>query len=381
MTVGFKCQICSADDLEILEAYRTLPRVTSDSKPWPAGGELSVCRACGAIQKLPTDKWQTEAAAIYQNYEMYHLSRGAEQLVFADAGAARPRSERLVEFVLDKSSLPASGTLIDIGCGNGEALGNFSRALPQWRLCGAELTDKALPELRRLPNFETLYTTAPSRIKERFTLVSIIHSLEHMPVPLEALTDAAGLIEPGGTLFVEVPDVETSPFDLLVADHLMHFSRASLGEMAARAGIAPKLLTNELAPKEITLLGARVAPTIPKRDPERGLRLARTTVAWLEHVMTQIAAVAKDNQIGIFGTSVAAMAFYGAFRDRVAFFVDEDPARIGKIYDGKPVIAPKDAPKDAPVIMALPPSRAAKAAERLAAIGLRSVCPPPLAAA
>jgi len=33
------------------------------------------------------------------------------------------------------------------------------------------------------------------------------------------------------------------------------------------------------------------------------------------------------------------------------------------------------------VIMALPPSRAAKAAERLAAIGLRSVCPPPLAAA
>ncbi|MGA2892829.1 MAG: class I SAM-dependent methyltransferase [Xanthobacteraceae bacterium] len=381
MTVGFSCQICSADGLEILEAYRGLPRVTSDSKPWPAGGELSVCQACGAIQKLPTDKWQREAAAIYRNYEMYHLSRGAEQLVFADAGSARPRSERLVEFVLDKSSLPATGTLIDIGCGNGEALGNFSRALPQWRLCGAELTDKVLPELRRLPNFENLYTTAPSQIAERFTLVSLIHSLEHMPVPLEALTDAAGLIEPGGMLFVEVPDVETSPFDLLVADHLMHFSRASLGAMAARAGIAPTLLTNDLVPKEITLLGARTAPGKADCDPERGLRLARSTVAWLRDVMTQIAAVAKNSQIGIFGTSVAGMAFYGAFRDRVGFFVDEDPARIGKFYDGKPVIAPNDAPGDIPVFMALPPERARNSAERLSTTGMRAVCPPPLSIA
>lgn len=74
MIINFTCQICAADALEMFDAYRRLPRVTSDAKPWPAGGELGVCHGCGAIQKLPTDEWRTEAARIYQNYEMYHLS-------------------------------------------------------------------------------------------------------------------------------------------------------------------------------------------------------------------------------------------------------------------------------------------------------------------
>lgn len=37
----------------------------------------------------------------------------------------------------------------------------------------------------------------------------------------------------------------------------------------------------------------------------------------------------RVSRIGIFGTSVAGIALYGAFRDRVAFLVDEDPLRVG----------------------------------------------------
>jgi SAM-dependent methyltransferase len=377
VTADFKCQICSADALETFDAFRILPRVTSDSKPWPAGGDLSVCHTCGAIQKLATEKWWAESADIYRNYEMYHLSQGAEQLVFADVGAVRPRSERLVEFAVAKSSLPHSGKLIDIGCGNGEALKNFSRVLPSWRLFGAELTDKVLKDLRRLPNFAELYTIPLERIEERFNLVTMIHSLEHMPAPLKTLAHAIGLTAPGGTLFIEVPDVETSPFDLLVADHLMHFSRASLGELAACAGMSIAMLANDIVPKEITMFGSRGTPRMPRRSPERGRRLARSIVGWLVDVMAQIESLAAKSKIGIFGTSVAGMAFYGAFRDRVAFFVDEDPARIGKSYQGTPVLGPKEA-HSVPVIMALPPERAQRVAERLSATGMRAVCPPPL---
>ena len=353
--------------------------MTSNSKPWPAGGDLSVCHGCGAIQKLPNAKWREEARQIYANYEMYHLSRGAEQLVFADAGPIKPRSERLVEFVLNASQrMAASGKLIDIGCGNGEALRNFSQALPRWSLYGAELSDKVLPELRKLVNFKTLYTVPPNQIGERFSLVTMIHSLEHMPAPLETLAQATSLTEPGGKIFVEVPDVETSPFDILVADHLMHFSRASLGALATRAGVAPETLTNDLLPKEITMLGSSMTPSVVSADAEKGVRLARNTVSWLRDVTQLIESFADKGKIAIFGTSVAGMAFYGAFRDRVALFVDEDPARIGKTFNGTPVVAPKDAGSDIPVFMALPPDRARKAAERLLATGMRAVCPPPL---
>jgi SAM-dependent methyltransferase len=364
MSTAFDCQICAAPALEVFDAFSELPRVTSDAKPWPAGGELSVCHTCGAIQKLPTDAWRQDAARIYQNYEMYHLSQGAEQLVFADAGDVKPRSQRLVEFVIGKSSLPAAGKLIDIGCGNGEALGNFSRALPEWKIYGSELTDKVLADLRRLKNFVRLYTVPPDQIEERFAFVSMIHSLEHMPSPFTAMSEATKLLDEGGTLFIEVPDVETSPFDLLVADHMMHFSRASLGHLAARSGVAVSTLVNDLAPKEITLLGRRGRTQMPPLDPAAGIDLARATVRWLCDVVAQVRGLGTG-QIGIFGTSVAAMAFYGEFRERVAFFVDEDPARVGKSYDGKPVYSPAQAPAGKPVLVALPPNRAERVVERL----------------
>jgi len=366
LTNRFTCQICAADSLDVFEEFPALPRVTSDSKPWPAGGELSVCTACGAIQKLPTEKWKSEAAQIYKNYEMYHLSKGAEQLVFADVGEPKPRAQRLVEYVMRRAELPVTGKLIDIGCGNGEALINFSRVLPQWQLYGNELSDKALANLRKLKNFVHLYTIPPAQIEDRFAMVAMIHALEHMPVPLAMLRNAVDLLDKDGTLFIEVPDVETSPFDLLVADHMMHFTCETLGSLAARAGVNISVLVNDLAPKENTLLGRRGAQTKPALKPDHGIHIARTTVRWLTDVVAQVRALTKDSQIGIFGTSVAGMAFYGAFRDRVGFFVDEDPARIGKTYDGKPVLSPAQTPKGQPVFVALPPERATRLVERLA---------------
>jgi SAM-dependent methyltransferase len=376
---AYKCQVCSANALETFESYRSLPRVTSDAKPWPAGGELAVCHVCGGIQKLPTKQWQDEAARIYRDYEMYHLSQGAEQLVFADVGEAKPRSQKLVEFVFASASLPANGKLLDIGCGNGEAIGNFSHVLPNWKLYGCELTDKVLPELQRLPNFAKLYTIPPADIEERCTIVSMIHALEHMPVPLETVADAVRLLEEEGMLFIEVPDVETSPFDLLVADHMVHFSRETLHALATRAGVQVITLRNDLAPKENTLLGRHGTPTNIPLQPESGVRIARETVAWLTRVVEQITDLTKRGPIAIFGTSVAGMALYGAFREKVSFFVDEDPARIGKHYDGRLIVSPTQAERDVPVIMALPPSRAEKAATRLAGVGIQAVCPPPLA--
>jgi SAM-dependent methyltransferase len=378
MSKSYNCQVCSATALETFDAYRALPRVTSDAKPWPAGGELAVCHTCGGIQKLPTNQWHEEAARIYREYEMYHLSQGAEQLVFADMGETKPRSQKLVEFVLANAAVPSTGKLIDVGCGNGEAIGNFSRALPEWKLYGNELTDKVLPELRRLPNFVKLYTTPLAEIPERFTVVSMIHALEHMPAPLTTVAEAVRLLDENGFLFIEVPDIETSPFDLLVADHMTHFTRMTLGALAARAGVSVVTLRNDLAPKENTLLGRAMAPIDTPLHAKHGLHIARQTVAWLSSLVEQVSDLSKGNGLGIFGTSVAAMALYGAFREKVRFFVDEDPARIGKSYDGKPVLSPAQARGDVPVIVALPPSRAEKAVARLAGTGMKGVCPPPL---
>jgi SAM-dependent methyltransferase len=375
------CQICAADTLAIVPGYANLPRATSDSRPWPSGGTLTVCDRCGMIQKIPDAQWLKEIGTIYGNYDIYHQSAGSEQLIFNATGSAEPRSKRLIDFVVRAANLPPHGKLIDIGCGNGAWLRNCAQALPSWQLYGCELSDSTLTTLERIPNFAKLFVGATTQIDERFSLVSMIHALEHLRSPGNELADVAALLEPQGVVFIEVPDIENSPFDLLVADHLLHFSRATLGFLAALCGINTTTLENTFVAKEITLLGCRGARTTPfLPDAEVGVRLAHRTVQWLNDTIAVFRAAAEHGAVGIFGTAIAGMAAYSAVKAKTQFFVDEDPSRIGRQYDGKPVFSPAQAPKDTPVLLALPPHQAAPLAERCRKVGLICICPPSLPA-
>jgi hypothetical protein len=91
------CHVCGAPAVREHAPYRKLRRVTSDCQPWPAGGALGYCDACGTTQKVIGPGWQAEVKRIYEEYAIYHQGAGAEQSVFDQAsGVAQARSDRLV---------------------------------------------------------------------------------------------------------------------------------------------------------------------------------------------------------------------------------------------------------------------------------------------
>ena len=375
----FRCDVCGEPALGLLDGYAVLPRVTSDCKPWPAGGKLAVCAACGAIQKLATPAWFDEIGRIYGDYEIYDLSDGAEQVIFTADGVPVPRSRVLAdELARHLDPRCAGGRLLDIGCGNAAALRRFSRVLPGGSFAGSELSDRNLDAMRDIPGFAGLHTCPTAEIPGRFEAVTLIHSLEHMPDPLATLWEARGLMAPGAVLLVEVPDAETSPFDLLVADHLNHFTRAGLGHVAARAGIAAERLVNTVLPKENTLLGRIAEPVNPPRpDPRAGRDLAERTLAWLQALLAGAARTAAENRpFGIFGTSISGTWLWGALKGGVDFFVDEDATRIGRTLHGKPILAPDRVSAGATVYIPLAPRIAPRVADRLSALPVRFVVPP-----
>ena len=380
MTEKFVCQVCSADRLEAVKIYKDLPRVTSDCKSWPAGGKLAVCHGCGACQKIPDAEWLDDIERIYSGYQIYQLSDGSEQVIFNGDGKAAPRSRLLADFIQRAVTLPAKGKLIDIGCGNGGALRTFSQTLPQWQLYGTELTDESLEGLKRLPNFVRLFTGQRPEIAGHFDLVTMIHSLEHMPAPAKMLSEAADLLNNTGKLFVEIPDVETSPFDLIVADHLMHFSRATLRLLAERAGFSVRVLRNDMLPKENTLIAERGAVTPARPDAAAGIALVKRNVGWLHAVVDLAVKTASSaKSFGLFGTSISATWLSGVLIEKISFFVDEDETRIGKTVYGRPIIAPRDIPKEAAVFAPLIPGVAEKLIKRLPGCRGQFVLPPALA--
>ena len=376
-TSQFKCLVCETGRLEAIEGYPELPRVTSDCKPWPAGGALACCEACGAVQKLPDDKWLGEIARIYNAYQIYGLSDGAEQVIFSEAGVAAPRSRALVDFIAGNAGTASAGKLIDIGCGNGSALKNLSAALPDWKLYGSELSDSARAGLERLPNFVELYTRPASEIAERFDIVTMIHALEHMQHPLAALRDATRLFTEGGRLFIEIPNVLTSPFDVLIADHLLHFSPAHLKYLASRAGLAVSILRDDLLPKEITCLAARGEAIVQRPKPAATREIVRANITWLAAVLAEARkAATKARSFGLFGTSISGMWLHGALREKVSFFVDEDESRVGNCFEGIPILAPSQAPPGSTVFVPLAPEVASRIATRHGGARVSYIEPP-----
>jgi len=373
----FKCKVCATGHLETIEGYTELPRVTSDCKPWPAGGAMCCCDACGAVQKVPDEKWFGEIDRIYKAYQIYNLSAGSEQVIFSEAGVAAPRSGALVDFIVRNAGAGETGKLIDIGCGNGSTLKDLSAAMPRWRLYGTELSDSAKAGLQQLPNFVELYTTPAREIPERFDIVTMIHALEHMPDPLASLCDAAYLLNDGGGLFIEIPNVLTSPFDLIIADHLLHFSPAHLGYLASRAGFSVSLLRDDLLPKEITLLARRGGTALEPPAPAQTRNMVKANISWLTAVIAEARKVAAGARtFGIFGTSISGIWLYGALRGNVSFFVDEDVSRVGNSFEGIPILAPSQAPSGSTVFVPLHPDVARRVANRHASSGVAYVEPP-----
>jgi SAM-dependent methyltransferase len=373
----FNCAICGADALEAIQGFAELPRVTSDCKPWPAGGAMHCCEACGAIQKLPDAKWFGEIEQIYRDYQIYELSGGSEQVIFSEAGVAAPRSKALVDFIAANAGADHAGKLIDIGCGNGSQLKRLSAAMPRWRLYGSELSDSVGASLRKIPNFVELYTRPARDILERFDVVTMFHALEHMPDPLAALRDAAGLLNKGGRLFVEIPNAAVSPFDLLVADHLLHFSPDHLGYLASRAGLSVSILRDDLVPKEITLLAALGGELRARPAPAATMKIVRSNVAWLAAMLAEARkASERARTFGLFGTAISGMWLYGSLRDKVSFFVDEDMSRVGNSFEGIPILSPAQAPAGSTVFVPLLPEVARRVVGRHTGADVTYVEPP-----
>jgi SAM-dependent methyltransferase len=365
------CHVCGASAAKSVAGLEALRGVTSDCRLWPAGAHLAVCDVCGCAQKVLNAAWHADTQRIYGDYTIYYQSGGVEQAVFDPAsGAASPRSARLLEHIVQSGALPAAGRLLDVGCGNGALLRSASEQLPGWRLAGTELDDKYRAVVESIPHVEALYVGAPSTAPGTFDAITMLHVLEHLPSPAIFMRKLHDKLAPNGLLVVHLPEFVQNPFDLLIADHCTHFSVGTLSAFLSRVGFEVLGAYNDWVPKELTVLArpsVGLAPQ-PSADPAANARrFAGAGVSWLADVLRLAQQTAEHPPFGLFGTSIAATWLGGELGERVLFFVDEDPARIGRQHLGKPIYDPGSMPANSSLLVALPGPTGEAVAQRVRA--------------
>ncbi len=375
------CSICGSARLRRIDAFGALPRVTSDCAPFRPGGRLAVCLRCGAAQSFADEQWFAEITEIYRKYDIYNQSRGIEQQVFDPVGGSlRPRSELLLERLLEVSGVPEVGSVLDVGCGSGGTLKAFDN-LGNWVLYGLDIDDRNLPSLRAMHGFRDLYTCSPAEVSEQFNIITLVHSLEHFPCPGETLKTLRRRLSPNGCLLIEVPNAMANPFDYVVADHLTHFTPDTLTYLVRCAGFHILCVATHWVSKEISLVAiADAYGGLRSGIPRPNSRVSVTAqITWLnDFVDSAVKSSAAPGPFGLFGTSIAATWLSPAVSDRVQFFVEEDPSRIGRTHMGRPVLGPDQVPLGAEVFLAVIPAMAASIKERLKYLPINFSDPPPI---
>ena len=230
------CCICDSEEKNYFEGFSRIPRVTSDAKPFKEGGNLTYCSRCGVVQKVLDSHFKDELADIYRSYTPYHQSNNNTQIIFEKSGPVS-RCKVLLDHIKNYLNVNNVKTVLDFGCGVGSFLSEINAAHPHIELYAFDLDNKNESSIKNLSSFKNFFTGDYRNINKKFSLITFIHSLEHMPDPVEVLSYIRNnLLEENGFLMIQVPNVEENSFDLLVADHISHFTPHSLEQLIKRAG-------------------------------------------------------------------------------------------------------------------------------------------------
>jgi SAM-dependent methyltransferase len=161
---------------------------------------------------------------------------------------------------LQAVGLPATGTVLDLGCGPGAVAARNRRELPGWRVVGAELDPRLAAEARAgaLPTVRARGETLPFA-DASFDAAYTRLVLRHVPDPRRVLSELLRVVRAGGG----VAAIDTDDATLLLDPVPDGFTRALAAVHAAarRRGADPEI--GRRLPGLLRAAGAREVRVVP----------------------------------------------------------------------------------------------------------------------
>jgi SAM-dependent methyltransferase len=195
--------------------------------------------AAAVASYYPNEYWWTEDRGSVLSRALSRMERAYRELVARDH-----------VWFLERCATGAGRSLLDIGCGSGTFLHLAERRgfLPH----GMDVSARAVAaaqEQYRLPVRQGGIGSDAWHGCE-FDIISMFHLLEHLPEPGKAIAYAGGLLKPGGSLILQVPNSASVQarifgarwYGLDVPRHLINFTPRALERLLGDAGFSCRLV-------------------------------------------------------------------------------------------------------------------------------------------
>lgn len=348
------CPVCGCFSGQVLHTQHF---ILSKDHPLQDHYDVVACDACGfCFADTPIS--QTAYDAYYSS-----MSKYADNATSTGAGVSEWDAGRLVQLAghVAEFTPDLSARILDVGCAAGGLLAAL-QARGFTEVCGidpsplcVELTGRVAPG--------RVWTGTLTRLPHgigSFDGIILSHVMEHVCDLRGAMERLRSLLNPGGWVYIEVPDAArygqylVAPFQDFNTEHINHFSMTGLANLFRQCGFHPEVggIKEIFSAKDIPYPAlfwfARVADSPQAIEKDGTLRAAlegyiRASAERMRRLDETIRrTLAKQSSVIVWGTGQLTMKLLAETCLREAdieVFVDGNPVNQGKELIGRKVIS------------------------------------------
>lgn len=328
--------------------------------------EVYFCTGCGHVQ---TTEMPNELSYYDETYNFLAESEEEDQIYLVEDGKLTYRTQHQVSTLLSKINISSGKRILDYGCAKSSTMRELVRR-------NLSITPYLFDISERYVSFwkefieEGKWATyqLPQSWNNHFDVVTSFFSLEHITNLDATLKEIKRVLQVEGYLYAIIPNTQTNPADLIVVDHPNHFTKESLHRLMHDNGFTV------LEIDDVSHRGAYIVVAKNQKTIESPLQLTLNLESGIvsigdfwksaaQRVMQYEKLEAVNKPSAIYGAG-----FYGSFLasnlnsfEQVTCFIDQNPFLQGKVLMGRPIVHPKDLPKEVDVMyVALNPKHSRK---------------------
>src|SRR5687768_12673186 len=229
------CNICGSKFEQPIYSSINNFSIDSQGKLFQGDTKVFFCDHCSHVQTMEledVEKYYSE------DYNFLIEEEEEDQLYQVVNGQKVYRTDHQLRTLQEKIQFPPKARILDYGCGKGALLRRLYTLRPDIVPHVFDVSEVYVPFWEKFvqPDQWSVYSPK-AEWTEYFDIVLSFFALEHITNPKQVLTTIETLLKPEGYLYFVVPNMYGIYIaDLLVIDHVNHFSESSIGYMLKEDG-------------------------------------------------------------------------------------------------------------------------------------------------
>ena len=164
-------------------------------------------------------------------------------------------------------------------------------------------------------------------------MIISVHTFEHIVNFIKTLKSLKNKLNDNGKIFIQIPYLYNNPFDLIIYDHVYHFSKKSIFEVSNKCDLNIEIINSKKIYGELSIIFTK------KRKNTKLLinYLDKKNLNQFKYLELFISKIKNLKKFSLLGSGIQSMWLYSYFKDRIVNIYDEDISRINKKFHSKKI--------------------------------------------